>query len=437
MTWRADWASLSFMHLSFLSPPLLLSLPPILSPCADGSHPPSLPTLAPLVPSPATSSPLCSAFALAAAALRLRTRRRAPPPHSPWYPAPILAAAPGLRARRGAPPPSSPPRPTSALAAAPLHDPCRGAPPPSLPRHPPWCAAACGFRRRQGQRERRRGGGGRRACPVGLEGAWTRPRSSVPAGPTRGQGPHRTGALRGGHRRAPASAHAVAPAELAPPPNPAPRPSLSLELLHRVWRPGCRAPIELRAWPSSTVGPWCGSSSRRHSSLRSMAAAAMAYARAGPWHGGGLPAPVLPPDPVLSVRRRASSRTSYQRGRRGAGWRLQRVPRARGYPAVEETRSIGAPSPRSSSAERGRGAALPPSSGGAPSPRSSPAERGRGARRTSGAAWHPCLEEEERLAPSQRATSALAAHMDTYGPPVNDLKSLGTQKCTFGVDGPI
>jgi len=63
-----------------------------------------------------------------------------------------------------------------------------------------------------------------------------------------------------------------------------------------------------------------------------MAAAAMAYFRAGPWHGGGLPAPVLPPDPVLSVRRRASSRTSYQRGRRGAGWRLQRVPRARGYP---------------------------------------------------------------------------------------------------------
>jgi len=55
------------MHLSFLSPPLPLSLPPILSPCADGSHPPSLPALAPLVPRPATSSPLCSAFALAAA----------------------------------------------------------------------------------------------------------------------------------------------------------------------------------------------------------------------------------------------------------------------------------------------------------------------------------------------------------------------------------
>ena len=51
--------------------------------------------------------------------------------------------------------------------------------------------------------------------------------------------------------------------------------------------------------------------------------------------------------------------------------------------------------------------------------------------------WHPCLEEEERVAPSQRATSALAAHMDAYGPAVNDLKSLETQKCTFGVDGPI
>ena len=49
----------------------------------------------------------------------------------------------------------------------------------------------------------------------------------------------------------------------------------------------------------------------------------------------------------------------------------------------------------------------------------------------------PCLEEEERVAPSQRATSALAAHMDAYGPAVNDLKSLGTQKCIFGVDGPI
>ena len=142
------------LYLSCISPSSLhpfLSLPPILSPCADGSHPPSLPTPAPLVPRPATSSPLCSAFALAAAALRLRTRRRAPPPHSPWHPAPILAAAPGLRASRGAPPPSSPPRPASALAAAPLHHPCRGAPPPSLPRRPPWCAAARGFRRRQGQ----------------------------------------------------------------------------------------------------------------------------------------------------------------------------------------------------------------------------------------------------------------------------------------------
>ena len=94
MTWRADWASLSLMHLSFLSPPLPLSLPPILSPCADGSHPPSLPTLAPLVPRPATSSPLCSAFALAAAprepdlegAPVRGGRRRAMDPrgHTPW-----------------------------------------------------------------------------------------------------------------------------------------------------------------------------------------------------------------------------------------------------------------------------------------------------------------------------------------------------------------
>ena len=404
MTWRADWASLSFMHLSFLSPPLPLSLPPILSPCADGSHPPSLPALAPLVPRPATSSPLCSAFALAAAALRLRIRRRAPPPHSPWHPAPILAAAPGLRARRGAPPPSSPPRPTSALAAAPLHHPCRGAPPPSLPRHPPWCAAARGFRRRQGQRERRRGGGGRRACPVGLEGAWTRPRSSVPAGPTRGQGgggrrpaPHRSPtrwppastrerACGGAGRARPSSQSRAAPVPLprAPPP--------------RV-ETGLPGPIELRARPSSAVGPWRGSSSRRHSSLRSMAAAAMAYARAGPWHGGGLPAPVLPPDPVLSVRRRASSRTSYQRGRRGAGWRLQRVPRARGYPGgggdAEQRRPlaaelVGRAEPRGRPPSLERRCPLAAELACRAGPRSSPDERSRlapmsGGRRKSGA----------------------------------------------------
>ena len=278
MTWRADWASLSFMHLSFLSPPLPLSLPPILSPCADGSHPPSLPALAPLVPRPATSSPLCSAFALAAAALRLRTRRRAPPPHSPWHPAPILAAAPGLRARRGAPPPSSPPRPTSALAAAPLHHPCRGAPPPSLPRHPPWCAAARGFRRRQGQRERRRGGGGRRACPVGLEGAWTRPRSSVPAGPTRGQGgggrrpaPHRSPtrwppastrerACGGAGRARPSSQSRAVPVPL--PRAPPPRVETGLPGPHRApraaeLRRGAMARLEL---PSALLSPVHGGS---------------------------------------------------------------------------------------------------------------------------------------------------------------------------------
>src|SRR6185312_6811047 len=129
MTWRADWASLSFMHLSFLSPPLPLSpihplslrrrLPPSLSPCAGAARPAPRHQLA--------------------AVLRLRPRRRrTPPSHSPPRP----ATAPGLRARRGAPPPSSPPCPTSALAAAPFHHPCRGAPPSSLPRHPPWCAAA-------------------------------------------------------------------------------------------------------------------------------------------------------------------------------------------------------------------------------------------------------------------------------------------------------
>ena len=47
------------------------------------------------------------------------------------------------------------------------------------------------------------------------------------------------------------------------------------------------------------------------------------------------------------------------------------------------------------------------------------------------------MQRDERVAPSQRATSALAAHIDAYGPAVNDLKSLETQKCTFGVDGLI
>ena len=376
------------MHLSFLSPPLPLSLPPILSPCADGSHPPSLPALAPPVPRPATSSPLCSAFALGAAALRLRTRRRAPPPHSPWHPAPILAAAPGLRARRGAPPPSSPRRPATVLAAAP--------------------AMVCGARAASAGDKASDSGGGAEAAGERAPSA-SRASGRGPGAPSRPDpcgakavaagGPRRTGALRGGHRRAPASAHAVAPAELAPPPNPAPRPSLSLELLRRVWRPGCRAPIELRARPSSAVGPWRGSSSRRHSSLRSMAAAAMAYARAGPWHGGGLPAPVLPPDPVLSVRRRASSRTSYQRGRRGAGWRLQRVPRDRGYPGgggdAEQrcplaAELVGRAEPRGRPPSLERRCPLAAELACRAGPRSSPDERSRlapmsGGRRKSGA----------------------------------------------------
>ena len=126
MTWRADWASLSFMHLSFLSPPLPLSLPPILSPCADGSHPPSLPALAPLVPRPATSSPLRSAVALAAAP-RHRTRRGTPHPSSPPRPGSGLAAAPHHHPRRRARPPRSPRHPSTTLAAVPHHHPCRGA----------------------------------------------------------------------------------------------------------------------------------------------------------------------------------------------------------------------------------------------------------------------------------------------------------------------
>ena len=47
------------------------------------------------------------------------------------------------------------------------------------------------------------------------------------------------------------------------------------------------------------------------------------------------------------------------------------------------------------------------------------------------------MQRDERVAPSQRATSALATHVDGYGPAVNDLKNLWTQKCIFEVDGPI
>ena len=133
------------LYLSCISPS---SLHPFLS----LSHPSSL--LAPTAP----TLPL---------SLRWRRSSRAPPPArrcAPPSPSPplrsafALAAAPRHRTRCGTPHPSSPPRPTSALAAAPLHHPCRGAPPPSLPRHPPWCAAARGFRRRQGQPAAGQGG---------------------------------------------------------------------------------------------------------------------------------------------------------------------------------------------------------------------------------------------------------------------------------------
>lgn len=37
---------------------------------------------------------------------------------------------------------------------------------------------------------------------------------------------------------------------------------------------------------------------------------------------------------------------------------------------------------------------------------------------------------------SQHATSSLAVHVKGYGPVMNNLKSLWTQKCIFKVDGP-
>ena len=149
MTWRADWASLSFMHLSFLSPPLPLSpthplslrrrLPPSLSPCAGAARPAPRHQLA--------------------AVLRLRPRRRcAPPSHSPPRPATALAVAPRTHPRRRARAPGSPRRPATILAAAPGLRARRGTPPPPLPRRPPWCAAARGFRRRQGQPAAGQGG---------------------------------------------------------------------------------------------------------------------------------------------------------------------------------------------------------------------------------------------------------------------------------------
>ena len=133
MTWHADWASLSFMHLSFLSPPLPLSpthplslrrrLPPSLSPCAGAARPAPRHQLA--------------------AVLRLRPRRRcAPPSHSPPRPATALAVAPRTHPRRRARAPGSPRRPAAILAAAPDLRARRGTPPPPLPRCPATVLAA-------------------------------------------------------------------------------------------------------------------------------------------------------------------------------------------------------------------------------------------------------------------------------------------------------
>ena len=135
MTWRADWASLSFMHLSFLSPPLPLSpthplslrrrLPPSLSPCAGAARPAPRHQLAAVLRlrprrrcAPPSHSPPRPATALAVAP-RTHPRRRARAPGSPRRPATILATAPGLRARLGTPPPPLPRRPATVLAAAP------------------------------------------------------------------------------------------------------------------------------------------------------------------------------------------------------------------------------------------------------------------------------------------------------------------------------
>jgi len=47
------------------------------------------------------------------------------------------------------------------------------------------------------------------------------------------------------------------------------------------------------------------------------------------------------------------------------------------------------------------------------------------------------MQRDERVAPSEHVISALGAHVDGYGPAVNDLKRLWIQKYTFGVDGLI
>ena len=442
MTWRADWASLSFMHLSFLSPPLPLSpthplslrrrLPPSLSPCAGAARPAPRHQLA--------------------AVLRLRPRRRcAPPSHSPPRPATALAVAPRTHPRRGARAPGSPRRPATILAAAPDLRARRGTPPPPLPRRPATVLAAApamvcgGARLPPATRPARAEAGRRRPASVPR-----RPRGRLDAAPEL-----RPGRTHAGPRRwRPEARAAPEPYEVATGEHPRAR--------MRWRRPSSPLlPIPRRARPSpSSSSAACGDRAAGPPS-------SSARGRAPPWGHGAARAPVgTPPSGPWRQRpwrmparvhgtaaaspRRCSLQIRFSRcggepprapptnvggaGRDGGSSEF-RGPGA--TPAVEETRSRGAPSPWSSSDERSRGAALPPSSGGAPSPRSSPAERGRGARRTSGAAWHPCLEEEERVAPSQRATSALATHMDAYGPPVNDLKSLGTQKCTFGVDRPI
>ena len=126
MTWRADWASLSFMHLSFLSQPISLSL----------SHPSSL--LAPTAP----TLPLSLRWRRSSRATPPARRCAPPSPSPPLRSAFALAAAPRHRTRRGIPHPSSPPRPGSGLAAAPRHHPRRRARPPRSPRHPSTTLAA-------------------------------------------------------------------------------------------------------------------------------------------------------------------------------------------------------------------------------------------------------------------------------------------------------
>lgn len=46
------------------------------------------------------------------------------------------------------------------------------------------------------------------------------------------------------------------------------------------------------------------------------------------------------------------------------------------------------------------------------------------------------VRESREKTSSQPTMSSLAACVEGYGPTLNDLKSLWTQKCNFGVDGP-